>query len=297
MSTPPTNPKLPIIPIADSATQKNLVTFMQQGIQPPSNVYMQPDDILMVGITALSTGRLVTFRGRFLDTQGNIKPFEFTPNVTITRARQFFTFPLAEGFLLSINAFTLSGTNNWGDTHAAAMISRKGAALTDTAMTLFAGYLTFQNPLGWPEGGIHQGVEGPGNIRIITGTDPIAGAEMSETVPLGAIWRLMSLRIQLVTSAVAGNRVVQAEFDDGAGNVFGRATPSAVQAASLTFDYTIGSANALGSGAGGNVGISMSDNVRLPPGSRIRTKTSLLDVGDNFGAPVYIVEENLNGLA
>ena len=57
------------------------------------------------------------------------------------------------------------------------------------------------------------------------------------TVPAGAQWHLMSLYVQLVTTATVGNRQVDVLITDASDNPIYRYKAGAVQAASLTREY------------------------------------------------------------
>ncbi|MGH9411301.1 MAG: hypothetical protein ACRD1V_17845, partial [Vicinamibacterales bacterium] len=109
-------------------------------------------------------------------------------------------------------------------------------------------------------------------------------------VPVGARWRVKAITAPLVTSSAVANRFPNLIVDDGAKTVFQVGTDQA-QTASTTTTYSI----AEGIGLEGN-----SDNVvlgtlpvdlRLPAGFRLRSLTTALDAGDNWGAPQILVEE------
>lgn len=131
----------------------------------------------------------------------------------------------------------------------------------------------------------------------VASADPAAGAEISHTVPAGKHWKLLSVAVPLVTSAVAGNRRVSLVFDDGT-NVFWRGISPNDQAASLTHDYSWGlKAGISTGGTADTVKSSSLPELVLKPGYRIRTITAALDptggTGDNFGvARLYVVEFN-----
>ena len=64
------------------------------------------------------------------------------------------------------------------------------------------------------------------------------------TVPTGYMWQILSIRVELVTTATAGNRQIVVDITDGT-NVILRITAGAVQAASLTryYNFYIGAPN------------------------------------------------------
>jgi hypothetical protein len=128
--------------------------------------------------------------------------------------------------------------------------------------------------------------------KIITGTDPGAGAEISVTVPTGKFWQLLSATFSLVTSATVANRRPSLTLDDGT-NVFWRWRTGVDIAASLTRAYFFESElNA----EVDRIAVDSSLYEPLAPrllgqGYRIRTSTTAIQAGDDYGAPLlYVVE-------
>lgn len=133
--------------------------------------------------------------------------------------------------------------------------------------------------------------DGPGLIRSITGATPGAGAEVSETVPAGARWSLLSIIWTLTTSATVANRFPDITIDDGAA-VYFRVGPTIAAPASSTQIY-----NAF-QGAGvvtrdGNTTVerSLPIGLMLATGHRIRSNTTAIQVGDQYSAVQYLVRE------
>ncbi len=128
-----------------------------------------------------------------------------------------------------------------------------------------------------------------GRIRSITGTDPAAQAEISETVPARRRWAIKSIFFHLVTDGTVANRHVSLIIDDGA-NVLWQITCASAHPASCDTTYSfaqIAAAEALVDCAC----FHPLPSLALPAGARIRTSTSLLKAGDNFSAPQLLVEE------
>jgi len=128
-------------------------------------------------------------------------------------------------------------------------------------------------------------------IKAITGTDPAAGSEISETVPTNARWRVASFRFSLTTSATVADRYVQLVVDDGTTPIrWGDFSPSP-QGASATWTYQASPGGVEHTVRVGVVRIALPDNLVLPQGWRIRTSTANLQTDDDFGPPELIVEE------
>lgn len=128
-----------------------------------------------------------------------------------------------------------------------------------------------------------------GRLRSITGTDPAANTEISETVPERRRWILRSFHFQLVTDVNGANRYITIIIDDGT-NVLFQFRVAQVQIADKTYNYSF---------ADINVDETFVDpelfhplpNLTLFAGCRIRTITTDRQVTDNYGAPQMLIEE------
>lgn len=72
--------------------------------------------------------------------------------------------------------------------------------------------------------------------RLLPGNPP-AGSPLSITVPTDRLWHPLSLRADLQTSAVAGNRVLFLVIADNSGNIYGIGSSPVVQGASAGVTY------------------------------------------------------------
>lgn len=131
--------------------------------------------------------------------------------------------------------------------------------------------------------------DGPGTTRSITGTNPAAGAEISETVPANTIWLLRSVRFTLVTEATAGIRQVHLTLDDGTSTLLNLPT-TGTQIESLTRNYNAHGLGGLIVPTGNEIDIGLPFNVMLTSGYILATETTLIKSLDNFGAPQLAVE-------
>lgn len=155
---------------------------------------------------------------------------------------------------------------------------------------LMAGYVAETNKIAYPGGNLESSLEGPGLIRSITGTDPAAGANILETVPTGARWRLISFRFSLVTDATVMNRQAFLAIDDGV-NTLTESGTAAVQPASTTYQYQAGNWNSPANPVAYSSYIINILNIYLEAGYRIKSSVANFQAGDNLSAPQYLVEE------
>lgn len=129
-------------------------------------------------------------------------------------------------------------------------------------------------------------------LSTLTGTNPAANAELSQTVPAGEVWKVQAIRFTLVTSATVATRTVNLTIDDGTNQVW-RSIAPATQTASLTRQYLwmAGITSDAGFDANNDIKLALPVNFPMAAGWRIRTQTTNLSSGDDFGAPLihYVV--------
>jgi len=128
-----------------------------------------------------------------------------------------------------------------------------------------------------------------GRIRSISGTDPAAGAEISETVPARRRWRILTVCFSLVTDATVVTRVVFLRYTDAI-NLLCQTFNTTGQLASTTHVYTFAPFGSSKITASSNEMIPF-PSLTLPAGFVVETLTTGLQAGDNFGAPRLLVEE------
>lgn len=140
-----------------------------------------------------------------------------------------------------------------------------------------------------------------GSLRTVTGTNPAAGAEVSEAVPANARWRLRAFSVVLVTDATAVTRNAQIVIDDGTTANRRFYSVGNDQGASLTRThlFTQGFQAAAPTISARSfidtdtvlVQSTLPEDLLLPRSGRIRTVTVGIVAGDNFAAPIFQVEE------
>lgn len=253
--------------------------------------YFGGDDQLRVTSWNSLASVAVVLTGRFLHgDDGHIEAFSevHTPNTNRTAAST--THSRARGWLTDLSVLVTGATPQRGQTFVRVDVVRGQGAGAIPLSTLIQGYVTATQRLAYPGSPISDSLSGPGTLRSITGTDPIAGVEISETVPTGARWRFVSLRTQLVTDATVANRTLALLFDDGT-NIYAHAATNFNQTASQAINYAfcaVGQTYAFYL-LGGQV--STPANIVMSAGHRFRTVTTTLTGGDNWVVPQYAVEE------
>lgn len=220
---------------------------------------------------------------------GVIAPFTQVVTPTSDRAVNTRQDSLPEGFILSLTVQPLTAGVHRGHCFATFNLSIGSGSDTINYRLLASGYV--YNPHFTASPNMNEDpTAGPGLVRLITGTNPAAGVEISEVVPTNARWRLQALQVNLVTDVTVINRTVAFLFDDGASSFAKWGAPSN-QAASLNNGYTLAPLGLATSPSSGDIQIPMAPQLFLPSGFRIRTATLNLQAADDYGAPKYVVEE------
>ena len=248
------------------------------------------DTLLVVRSWNSLSGLALDITGRLLDASGLIRPFTLLNFPNSNRSQAETTYQLIAGTLLDVSVTPRTGTPRRGQCYVTVGLALAVQPTTTYFELLAKGYVTAGGGLLWPGGPYLDSVEGPGMLRSITGTDPAAGAEISESVPFGARWKLRSIKALLVTSATAATRAAILGFSDGVFDLL-YLEPIETQSASLTKAYNgavIGTVYAV---PGDNRHWLLPAEWVLLQGWKIQTFTSNIQAGDDWGAPQMLVEE------
>lgn len=214
---------------------------------------------------------------------------EFTP--ATDRSASSLEFGIGEGYLLNLVAFASAGSPRRGQTFVRVRVIRGRDASAVALGSAIQGYVTGNQDRAWPGSPLEGSLEGDGYIRAITGTNPAAGSELSETVPTGARWEVMALLATLVTDATATNRRPTIRLDDGASHYFqvgapdewgANTTQEVCWASGAWLTTTIDPDSPL---------CGFPQGIVLLAGHRIRTNTRNFQAGDNWSAPLFVIRE------
>lgn len=154
---------------------------------------------------------------------------------------------------------------------------------------LIAAYLTDGKTLTWPPGVQEGFIEGPGYVHLVSGSNPAAGAECSESVPTNSRWRLIAVYLNLTTDATVATRTINLIIDNGT-SIIWKGAAWGSQTASQSPTYSAAQALNPDSSSGSRQQSLPSNNL-LFAGYRIRTLTTNLQAGDDYAIPRYLVEE------
>ena len=164
----------------------------------------------------------------------------------------------------------------------------------DVIFEFCSGYVYGHKRISWPSTSSPDIMPHRGVIRRVTGTNPAAGSDFSQTVPAGRVWNIHAMSFFFTTSATVANRRVHIEFAIAGGPSLDIYSADD-QAASLSLKYTVAGFTGAHPQSNDNDHIIMlPPNIWLPDGSTIITDTLNIQVGDDYTAPLFLVEEFLN---
>lgn len=260
----------------------------------PGAIFVTGEESLRLRSLNAAAGVTLTCSGRFWRLDGSIEPLSFrhVPNTDRTLATTLHK--LGVGWLTDLRVVPTAGTPLYGQCWALVELVRGFTGGVTDLSSLVGGCVTANQPIMWPGTRSRGTLDGPGVIRSITGTNPAAGAEISETVPTGARWRLLAILATLTADANVANRVASIFIDDGT-NVLIRQSAQSTQGASESRVYSWFPGSQRLALVGGDMTWAGSNRLILLAGSRIRTSTALLQAGDDWSAPQLLVEEWIEG--
>lgn len=126
------------------------------------------------------------------------------------------------------------------------------------------------------------------------GTNQAANTEISETVPAGKTWQLVSVSVALVQGATQTPQPLL-QLDDGTNIFFEQFGSSAAQAISTTCRYTWAVQSAFTGQIGATTNVHstapLPDQLFLPGGYRIKTSTIGIGANSDYGVPSLFVIE------
>jgi len=253
-------------------------------------IYVGADDHLRLTTFNAAAAVAVALEARVMDVGGEVQAFadRHVPNTDRTTASTLIR--LREGWLLDWLVRATAGTPRVGQCFAIVELVRGFTGAVVPIAVLGQGYVTDTSRLGGPGSRLTASIAGPGVLRSITGTDPAAGVEIAETVPTNARWRPLAIQFAFVTDATVANREVSLVVDDGATG-FARVPSGTAQTATLTRTYSAfhhAPRNTIAQDGTLNLPLPRID---LQGGHSLRTVTTNLQAGDNFGPPQLLVEE------
>ena len=142
--------------------------------------------------------------------------------------------------------------------------------------------------------GIERLIGLPEALKVVSGADPAANAEVAVTVPTGKAWKLLAVTVALVQGITQTPQPILV-IDDGTTTIFEGFGSSAAQAVSTTCRYSwapdLPLSGQVGSGTGVHATAPLPSGLVLPAGARVQTSTLGKGANSDYGVPaLYVVE-------
>lgn len=281
MATSPPVIKLP----AQSQTSRDRI------VATPFQFYLNGSENLRVsGWNSLANATIVV-RVRFVNDLGELNWQDYKLTPTTDRLLTTLDFPLGAGVVSNVVAFVQGAAPVIGQTfvQVAIVVGSGPAALLFGV--LVQGYVTSQQALSFPGSPVQSSLDGGGYLRYVSGTTPPLGGEVSETVPTGARWELVSFIALFATSATVINRRPALRFLSSASTFLRLPTVADVAAlGSIVLQWAQGIP--LAASLDGVVyTTAIPSSMPLKAGDSFGTTTTNLQPGDDYVIPRYIVRE------
>ena len=260
-------------------------------ISSPFQFYTTGEDSLRILSANSVAGVTLKIQARFVDSFGKIQAnsWDHTPNADRSIAAT--EFEMGVGALLNLTVFAGSGAPMIGQTFVIVQLIRGSGVAAIVLGTLLQGYVTTQQAIGWPGSPIVSSTDGEPAIRTILGTAPAAGVEISETVPTGARWRLISLTARLQTAIGGANRIPYLFFSTGVGTFGVYPQVGSTPANNVAYQTWGAGVPAVVAPGFDDTSTGIPETHVLPAGSSVRTVTNNIQAGDQYTAPAYSVQE------
>lgn len=251
------------------------------------------EDNLRVDGWSSVAGAVLVVQGRRFDEAGVQQPYSFKVALTSDRVVNTALFPLGKGYLVNMVAFIESAGPLVGQVFCSIKLVRGLTGATIVLGTLIQGYVTAQQSQAWPGSVIADSISGGGVLRHITGTDPAAGSEISETVPTGARWELLSMAAIFVTAGGGINRWPRFIASSAGKRLAFTPVPSSQPPATTENWFWGANFPSLPDDGFSSTGGPFPQPLILLAGATFGTSTGLIAGGDNWTAPDYTVREFL----
>lgn len=251
------------------------------------------EDNLRVVILNSQAGVVVTLDGRFVEEKapGTTTPLTETFTPTADRLPTTFDFPVGVGFLLNVSVVVSSGAPLVGQTYVMVQVIRGLRGATLVLGCLLGGYITAMQHLAYPGSPIQASTDGEPFVRRLTGSQPAFGAQILETVPVGARWQLLSFLAGLVTDATAVVRQpILTQRSGGslvAESIIAGGVPASI-GANVTWAPGLTSQT---DATGVHLHTAFPTDNKLLAGDQLQTSCNNMQAGDRWTAPNFLVRE------
>lgn len=266
-------------------------------ISSPFQFAFTGEDRLELTVICLSGSVTIALGTRWITDEQQIFADERTHRTPAVATWETVYFDVSRGFVLNALLYLKAGTPQRGQCWVRLRVVRGASDNPPPLGTLLQGYLTLRSDLAFPGSLMEHPQEGAGALATYGDMgEPGFGQKWELEVPAHRRWRLYSVLADLATDATAANRQPWLQIETPSGvEVFRSATPITQTASqSMRHAWSIGMpldtlvASSLSLGG-------ILTELRLPPGSIVRTTGTGIQAGDVWTEGRALVEEWVHG--
>lgn len=282
-----------LLPNAVILTQASRVKFTFDDLQPPSNVYITPQEFIFVTVHNISSGATTfSFRARILMPDGTVTIIQDDhASIDSAGGQQQYSIQVVEGYLLNaelrVASVALRG-QVYGQVELARGAPSAGRVITGMLMQ---DYLSVQTPLSWPGNTPRSSVDGPGFITTLQIPNPAAGAEFTLTTSAGLRQKLRCGACTFQTSAVVNNRQPRFLIRDAGGHSVWETGINADVIASTTTVIGIGNQGVTNATEKAVSFWPLPGDIVIGGSFTLLSSTNRLDVADQYSSIWFLVEQ------
>jgi hypothetical protein len=259
-------------------------------VYPGNSIYVDDQDQLLIRLYSSLSGGVFKCLVRVLTDSGDLRTGEYLLTSSADRSKQETRISIPAGYLIGVSVFASTGTPRRGQTWCVMALERKTPSGLYLVQPFGQNYVTSDSACFFPGPNAHDSIEGPGFIRDIAGTSPAAGAEINETCPTGARWRLYAVYLHLTTAVAAANRIVAIQINSGSTQPY-LLENGTVQTASLSWYYAFANGLVIANPIPTVYNAAFPSQVLMMAGDKLVTASTALQAADQYGMPWYQVEE------
>jgi len=199
--------------------------------------WVDTGDFLRLAVYSQASPLTVTASGRILTTAGVTVPFLINTVVSAAGSQAVQSFPATQGWIETAIISITTGTAQPGDVLARLEVAQSPiAALAPLGVIITGNPDSFLPAVYTADGSRVVNPRSP-RVRVVTISNPAAGAEWATTVPAGVQWQLLDTAYFLTTNATVANRFSGLKTTDGA-TITADTISNLAQAASVNAQYT-----------------------------------------------------------
>lgn len=274
--------------------RRQWVQFATDNIQPPTALYIAPEDNIRVSVWTPTGGLHLNITGRFINDDLQIVPFRHVIYPTGAATRETFIIDIPECLLLALEVDAEDVSIEAGEMYVNVDVIRGAGADLVTFGNLIQSPVTNLFHPTWPWSQHKFTTDAPAHFRFtqIAGGSPPANWTLTFTDFVRT--RVLSVEFTIATDATAADRRPHLSYQLNGAIEIANIGPQVAQTASLswTYSYFIGASTVdAASGRRQHVGL---PPIWLPRQSSLQLQVGSLAAGDTLSTSVVTYEQYID---